>query len=175
MLHALVPVPRVSVAVHTVFQAAAAGGLVQVRAKHSCKSYLMGVQRACVHWLVLPLSATKASWAKHLRHRHTSEEHRSEIRNSVSKGQNRKYHAYLNSTKIEIMQVTTYNLKLSIWICIFKKARERKCTSSTIFTQEPTLESVSGMSVLLVIQVISYETDVTKYVFPVCTWKISRQ
>jgi len=61
MLHALVPVPRVSAAVHTVYPAAAAGGLVQVRAKHACKAYLMDVWRACVHWLMLPLSATKAS------------------------------------------------------------------------------------------------------------------
>ena len=31
--------------------------------------------------------------------------------------------------------------------------------------QEPTFESVSCMSVLLVIQVISYKPDVTKYMF----------
>jgi len=36
--------------------------------------------------------------------------------------------------------------------------------------QEPTYESVFGVSVLLVMQVISYKTDVTHYMcnFPVC-------
>ena len=39
-----------------------------------------------------------------------------------------------------------------------------------ISTHTPGFESVSGLSVLLVIQVISYKTDVTKYmcIFPVC-------
>ena len=41
---------------------------------------------------------------------------------------------------------------------------------SYISTQEPTFESVFGMSVLLVTQVISYKTDVTNYMcnFPMC-------
>ena len=45
-----------------------------------------------------------------------------------------------------------------------------------ISTHKPGFESVSGLSVLLVIQVISYKTDVTKYmcIFPVCISSVSQ-
>jgi len=47
--------------------------------------------------------------------------------------------------------------------------------SSYISTHKPTFESVPGLFALLVIQVISYKTDVTKYmcIFPVCISTLS--
>jgi len=59
------------------------------------------------------------------------------------------------------MTITKWSKEARSWteICIY-----------TNITHTPGFESVSGLSVLLVIQVISYKTDVTKYmcIFPVC-------
>ena len=54
-------------------------------------------------------------------------------------------------------------LRVSVVLFFGAKYLYYKFRSSYISTQEPTFESVSGMSVLLVIQVIKFKTDVTKY------------
>ena len=59
------------------------------------------------------------------------------------------------------------------WVCQFFFWREIFVLTVLVIyisTHKPGFESVSGLSVLLVIQVISYKTDVTKYmcIFPVC-------